>query len=82
MMDMDFYTNERLMVQRVEEERRQAEVRRLQREAGNGALGRLFQQRWKVLAQLGHLFVSVGRRLEQAGQVQARSAQEHAGGKA
>ncbi len=82
MMDMDVYTSERLMYQRVDEERRLAELRRLQREAGESRQGRLFQWRSQVLAQLGGLFVSLGRRLEQAGQVQAPCAEEPAGGRA
>jgi hypothetical protein len=82
MMDMDVYTHERLMVQRVEEERRQAELRRLEREARKSHQDRLFQQRSKVLAWLGSLFVSVGQRLEQAGQIQAPCAEEPAGGRA
>jgi hypothetical protein len=82
MMDMDVYTSERLMYQRVEEERRLAELRRLQREASESRQGRLLQWRSQVLAQLGGLFVSVGQRLEQAGQIQAPCAEEPAGGSA
>jgi hypothetical protein len=75
MMDMDVYANERLMVQRVAEERRLARRRRLQRDAGKTGQGRL-------LRQLGGLFVSVGQRLEQVGQVQEPRAQEQASGRA
>ena len=75
MMDMDVYANERLMVQRVAKERRLAKRRRLQRQAGNTGLGRLWRQ-------LGGLFVSVGQRLEQAGHAQTPSSREQAGGRA
>ena len=75
MMDMDVYANERLMVQRVAEERRQAKGRRLQRAAGRTGQRGLFHQ-------LGGLLVSVGRRLEQAGHAQTPSSREQAGGRA
>lgn len=82
MMDMDVYTSERLMVQHVAEELRQAERRRLQRDAGKIGQGGLFQWRAWVQCQLGSLLVSVGQRLEQAGQVQEPCAQEQASGRA
>ncbi|MEJ2735968.1 MAG: hypothetical protein P8189_20780 [Anaerolineae bacterium] len=62
MMDMDVYASERLMYQRVDEERQLAELRRVQREVGEARQGRLGQWRSQVLAQLGGLFVSVGQR--------------------
>jgi hypothetical protein len=82
MMDMDVYASERLMYQRVDEERQLAELRRVQREVGEARQGRLGQWRSQVLAQLGGLFVSVGQRLEQAGQVQAPCAEESVAGRA
>jgi hypothetical protein len=78
----DFYSDEHHMHMRVEEERHQAELRRLQREAGKARQGRLFQWRRWVLCQLGRLFASVGRRLEHSGQAQAPCAQEQASGRA
>lgn len=65
MSGTDFYLNERMMAQRVEEEHRQAEARRLAREAQAGRAGWLSQQRCRALCQLGQFFVSLGQRLLQ-----------------
>lgn len=53
------------MAQRVAEEHRQAEVRRLVSEAQAGRVGWLSQQRGRALCQLGRFFVSLGQRLLQ-----------------
>jgi hypothetical protein len=51
---------------RVQEERRQAELRRLQREARKAHPGWLSRQRCRLQCQLGNLFVSLGVRLLRA----------------
>jgi len=61
----DYHLEEKLMDLRVQEERRQAELRRLEREA------RRAHQGW-LSHQIGSLFVSVGVRLRQAGPPQSR----------
>jgi hypothetical protein len=66
MSHIDSYSAERLMDLRVQEERRQAELRRLLSEAQAGRAGWLSQQRCRALCQLGRVFVSVGQRLLQA----------------
>jgi hypothetical protein len=81
MSDTDFDFTERLMYQRVEEELRQAELRRLAREAGAADQGWLRERTSRVLDQLGSLFVSTGQRLRQAGQAQPIPTQEPADGK-
>ena len=82
MSDTDFDFSERLMYQRVEEELRQAERRRLAREAGATGQGWLQERRSMVLDRLGSLLVSMGQRLKQASQAQLMPTQEHADGKA
>ena len=82
MSDTDFDSTERLMYQRVEEELRQAELRRLAREAGGTHQGWLRERTFMVLDQLGSLLVSMGQRLKQAGQAQPISTQEHADSRA
>jgi hypothetical protein len=63
----DYHLEERLMDLRVQDERRQAELRRLQREARKAHPGWLSRQRCWLLCQLGNLFVSLGVRLLHAG---------------
>ena len=63
----DYHFGERLMDLRVHEERRQAELRRLQREARRLDQGWLSRQSCRLLCQLGSLFVSLGVRLLHAG---------------
>lgn len=82
MSDTDFDFNERLMYQRVEEELRQAELRRLDREAGVTGQGWLRERTFGVLDQLGSLLVSMGQRLKEASQAELISTQEHADGRA
>jgi len=82
MSDTDFNFTERLMYQRVDEERRQAELRQLAREAGVTDRGWLRQRTSMVLGQLGSLLVSMGQRLEQDSQAQLISTQESADSKA
>ena len=67
MSGTDFYLEERLMELRVQEEQRQAELRRLQREARGARPGWLSRPRCWLLCQVGSLFVSLGMRLLQAG---------------
>jgi len=69
----DFIFGDRLMEQRVKEEHRQAEVRRLQREAMAGRQGWLSQQRGWVLCQVGRWLESLGQRLQQYGLPQTSS---------
>ena len=76
MLDSDCYLAERLMDLRVQEERHQAELRRLQREARGAHAGRLSHQSCWLLCQLGSLFVSLGMRLLHAGLPQPRPAGE------
>jgi len=61
----DYHLEERLMDLRVQEEQRQAELRRLQREA------RRAHQGW-LSRRIGSLFVALGARLLHAGLPQPR----------
>jgi hypothetical protein len=72
----DCYLAERLMDLRVHEERHQADLRRLQREARRARPGLLSRQSCWLLCQLGGLFVSLGVRLLHAGLPQPRPAGE------
>lgn len=63
----DYHFGDRLMVLRVQEERHQAELRGIQREAANAHPGWLSRQRCRLLCQVGNLFVSLGVRLLRAG---------------
>jgi hypothetical protein len=63
----DYQFGERLMDLRVQEEQRQAEVRRLQRGARKAHQGWLYRQWCWLLCQLGSLLVSLGVRLLHAG---------------
>jgi hypothetical protein len=73
----DYHFGDRLMDLRVQEERYQAETRRLQREARRARPGLLSRQSCWLLCQLGRLFVSLGVRLLHAGLPQPRAAGEH-----
>ena len=77
MSGTDFYSNERMMAQRVEEEHRQAEARRLVSEAQAGRAGWLKRQRCRALCQLGRFFVSLGQRLLQDASLPALPAEGH-----
>ncbi len=72
----DYHLAERLMDLRVHEEWRQAELRRIQREARRAHQGRLAHQSCWSLCQLGSLIVSLWVRLRHAGLPQLRSAGE------
>jgi hypothetical protein len=74
----DFYLNERIMEHRVAEEHRQAEARRLQKEAGAGHKGWLAQQRYRLLGWLGSGLVSSGQKLLQSVSQSAPGAEGHA----
>lgn len=63
MSEVNLYLLERLAALRVEEERRQAEMRRLASEARAGRASWLSQQRGQALHRLGRFFVSLGQRL-------------------
>ena len=63
----DYHFGERLMDLRVQEERRQVALRRLQSEARKGHQGWVFQKRCWFLCQAGSLFMSLGVRLLRAG---------------
>jgi hypothetical protein len=76
MLHTDCYLAERLMDLRVQEERHQAELRLLQREAQSAHQGRLSRHSCWVLCQLGSLFVSLGVRLLHTGLPQPRPAGE------
>lgn len=78
MWNTNLGSNETSRHMQAEEARRQAEVHRLQLETGDVHLGRLLQMGWWALGQLGCLMVSLGQRLEQASQSQARSIQHSA----
>jgi hypothetical protein len=70
----DYHFGDRLMDLRGQEERHQAELRRLQHEAGSAHPGRLSRHwRW-LLSRLGSLLVSLGVRLPHAGLPQPRPA--------
>jgi hypothetical protein len=62
----DYHFAERLMDLRVQEERQQAELRDLQREALKAHPGWLSRKRCWLQCQLGNLFVSLGVRLLRA----------------
>jgi hypothetical protein len=62
----DFYLNERVMQLRVEEEHRQAELRRLEKASGAGRTKWLVRQRCRALSWLGCFLVSSGQRLLQS----------------
>jgi len=62
----DFYLNERVMQLNVEEEHRQAALRRLQEESGAGRTEWLARQRCRALSWLGCCLVSSGQRLLQS----------------
>jgi hypothetical protein len=72
----DYHFGERLMDLRVQEERHQAELRRLQREARRAHQGRLSCQSCWLLCQFGNLLVSLGVRLLHASLPQPCSAGE------
>jgi len=72
----DYHLAERLMDLRVHEEWRQAERRRLQREARRADQGQLSRQTCWPLCQLGSLIVSLWVRLRHAGLPQPRPAGE------
>ena len=74
MLDTNCYLAERLMDLRVHEERHQAELRRLQREARKAHQGWLSRQSHWLLCQLDSLFVSLGVRLLRTGLPQPRLA--------
>lgn len=59
----DFYLNERVMQLRVEEEHRQAELRRQQETSGAGRTNWLGWQRNRALSWWGYLLASAGQRL-------------------
>lgn len=82
MSDSDFYLNERMMAQRVEEEHRQAEARRLVSEAQAGRADWLSRQRCRALCQSGRFFVSLGERLLQDVAPQSLPPEGHVGGRA
>ena len=63
----DYHFGDRLMDLRVQEERQQAELRGLQREAAKARPGWLSRQRCRLLCQVGNLLVSLGVRLLRAG---------------
>ena len=63
----DFNFGERLMDLRVQDEHRQAAVRRIQSEARKGQRGWVYEKRCWILCRVGSLFVSVGLRLLNAG---------------
>ena len=63
----DFHFRERLMHLRIEEELRQAELRRLRNQARGAQRGWLSRQGGRILGQVGSLFVSLGAWMVQAG---------------
>jgi hypothetical protein len=67
MMDLDVYANERLMYQRVDQDRRAAERFRIQREAGAPREGRLSQWATRVECELSYLLALARRSLDLAG---------------
>jgi hypothetical protein len=76
MLFSDCYVEERLMDLRVQEEWREAELRRLQRLARRAHPGWLSQQRCRLLCQLGNFLVSLGVRLLHTDLPQPRPAGE------
>lgn len=71
MWGTDFYLEERLMAQRVREERAQAALRGLGHEARKAHPGWASRQRCWLLCHSGRFLVSLGRRLWEAGLPQA-----------
>ncbi len=80
MWHLDLYVVERMAALRIEEEHRQAEARRLQKQARMAHQGWLFRQRCWILSQLGRLFVSLGERMLQADLTQPLALDRHARG--
>jgi hypothetical protein len=76
MWGTDSYLEERLMEQRVREERAQATLRRLGHEAPKAHPGWASRQRCWLLCQSDRLLVSLGRRLWEAGLRQALPLEE------
>jgi hypothetical protein len=76
MLHTSSYLAERLMDLQVQEERHQAGLRRLQREARGAHQAQQSRQSYWLLCQLSSLFVSLGVRLRQAGLPQPRPAGE------
>jgi endonuclease YncB( thermonuclease family) len=74
----DYFFRERLMHLRIEEELRQAELRRLQNQARGGHRGWPSRQGGRILAQVGSLFVSLGAWMVQAGSPQLASREPRA----
>ena len=74
----DFYLNERIMEHRVVEEHRQAEQRRLKKEARAEHPNWLAQQRYRIVNWLGCCLVSSGQRLLQSISQPAPGAEGHA----
>jgi len=74
----EFYLNERIMEHRVAEEHRQAESRRLKKEARAGRLNWLAQQRYRIVSWLGCSLVSSGQKLLQSISQSPPGAQGHA----
>ena len=82
MSGTDFYLNERTMAQRVAEEHRQAEARRLLSEARAGHAGWLRRQCCWGLCRLGRFLVSLGQRLLHGVAPQPLPLRGHADGRA
>jgi hypothetical protein len=82
MFDSNLYLYERMMAQRVKDEHRQAEVRRLVSEAQAGRASWLSQQRCRAVCQLGQFFVSLGQRLLQDASPQPFPLEDKVGGRA
>lgn len=74
----DFYLNERMMQQRVAEEHRQAELRRLPKEIRAGRTNWLAQQRYRTLSWLGRFLISSGQQLLQSISQPPPGAERHA----
>jgi hypothetical protein len=78
----DFYLNERMMEHRVAEEHRQAELRRLKKEARADRMNWLAQQRYRIVSWLGCCLVSSGQRLLRSISQSAPGAEGHANNRA
>lgn len=74
----DFYLNERMMEHRVAEEHRQAELRRLKKEARADRMNWLAQRRYRIVSWLGCCLVSSGQRLLQSISQTAPGGEGHA----
>ena len=74
----DFYLNERIMEHRVAEEHREAELRRLKKEARADRMNWLAQQRYRIVNWLGCCLVSSGQKLLQSISQSAPGAEGHA----